>query len=139
MKRFLPVHALAVIGLVTLFRLYAAAVMPLNDDEMYYWVWSVHPAYGYVDHPPVVAWLIAAASFLGRSPFAIRLPFILCETIAALAIGRATLALGASAAGAGAAAIIFAAIPQPELFIAQAKPNAPYLLCWALALLFAAR
>jgi hypothetical protein len=139
MKRLLPVPALVVVGLVTLFRLYAAAVMPLNDDEMYYWVWSVHPAYGYVDHPPAVAWLIAAASFLGRTPFAIRLPFILCEAIAALAIGRATLALGASTAGAGAAAIIFAAIPQPELFIAQAKPNAPYLLCWALALLFAAR
>lgn len=139
MNRFLPIPALAVVGLVTLFRVYAAAVMPLNDDEMYYWVWSIHPAFGYVDHPPAVAWLIAAGSFLGRTPLAIRLPFILCEALAALAIGRAARALGASMAGAGAAAIIFAAIPQPELFIAQAKPNAPYLLCWALALIFAAR
>jgi len=33
-------------------------MLPLGDDEGYYWVWSRHPALGY-DHPPLVAWLVA--------------------------------------------------------------------------------
>ena len=30
----------------------------LVPDEAYYWVWSRHPAMGYLDHPPMVAWVI---------------------------------------------------------------------------------
>lgn len=113
--------------------------MPLNDDEMYYWAWSAHPALGYVDHPPVVAWLIATTAWLGHSAIAIRLPFIICEALAAVVLGRAALALGAKPAGAALCTIIFTLIPQPDLLIAQAKPDPPYLLGWALSLLFAAR
>lgn len=113
--------------------------MPLNDDEMYYWVWSLHPAFGYVDHPPMVAWLIATSSWLGHTAIWIRLPFIICETVAALILARAAVTLGASRSGAGLCAIIFTLIPQPDLLIAQAKPDPPYLLGWALSLLFAAR
>ena len=30
----------------------------LVPDEAYYWVWSRHLAMSYVDHPPMIAWLI---------------------------------------------------------------------------------
>ena len=29
-------------------------------DEAYYWQWAQHLDWGYYDHPPLVAWLIAA-------------------------------------------------------------------------------
>jgi 4-amino-4-deoxy-L-arabinose transferase-like glycosyltransferase len=127
------------IAAVTLFRIWAAAHLPLNNDEMYYWIWSRHPAYGYADHPPVVAWLIGATSFLGKSPLAIRSASILCLGLAAIAIRQAAITIGGSVAAAETAAILFVLIPEPELFMAQALPNPPYLLFWALSLLFAAR
>jgi hypothetical protein len=130
---------LLLLAVVTAFRLWAAAHMPLNDDEMYYWVWSRHPAYGYVDHPPVVAWLIALTSFLGTSPAALRAGFIVCLGLGAVALLAAARALGAGEAGAQIAAAIFVLIPEPELLSAEALPNPPYLLFWAASLLFAAR
>jgi len=113
--------------------------MPLEGDEAYYWVWSRHLAAGYIDHPPMVAWLIAALSFLGKSALAIRLPFILAEGAAALLVGFVVIALGAGAAGASAATMIFALIPQHRMLIGEAQPDAPYVLFWSLALYFAAR
>jgi hypothetical protein len=131
--------SLLLVAAVTLFRVWAAAHLPLNNDEMYYWVWSRHPAYGYTDHPPMVAWLIGAAAFLGKSSLAIRSASILCLGLSAIAVRAAAIALGATALGAELAAIIFVLIPEPELFMAQALPNPPYLLFWALCLVFAAR
>lgn len=34
-----------------------AAVIPLSNDEAYYWVWSHHLQWSYYDHPAAVAWL----------------------------------------------------------------------------------
>lgn len=31
----------------------------LFHDEAYYWLWSRYPDWGYFDHPPLLAWLIA--------------------------------------------------------------------------------
>jgi len=39
--------------------------MGLVADEAYYWDWSRSPAFGYFDHPPMVAWFI----FLGTHLF----------------------------------------------------------------------
>jgi 4-amino-4-deoxy-L-arabinose transferase-like glycosyltransferase len=36
-----------------------AATLGISDDEAYYWVLSRSPAFGYVYHPPLVAWIIA--------------------------------------------------------------------------------
>ncbi len=40
-------------------KLFLAAVMPLNPDEAYYWVWSKHLQLSYFDHPGMVAWLFS--------------------------------------------------------------------------------
>ena len=37
-----------------------ASWLPLVADEAYYLYWSQHPALGYFDHPPAIAWWIAA-------------------------------------------------------------------------------
>jgi len=83
----LPRVALLIVALMTAFRIAVASHIPLTEDEAYYWAWSLHPALGYVDHPPMVAWLIALTAPLGRSELAIRFPFILCEAFAAIALG----------------------------------------------------
>lgn len=47
-----------------LFRFVAIAIVPLIPEEAYYWMYAQHPAMGYFDHPPMVAWVIGAGTFL---------------------------------------------------------------------------
>lgn len=55
-----------------------AASLPLVEDETYYQLWASHPAAGYYDHPPMVAWSIAAGQWLfGPSNLAVRAGSIL--------------------------------------------------------------
>jgi 4-amino-4-deoxy-L-arabinose transferase-like glycosyltransferase len=54
-------------------RLIYNGLRQLVPDEAYYWVWSRHLSAGYLDHPPMVAWLIAAGTHLfGTSEFGVR-------------------------------------------------------------------
>jgi hypothetical protein len=52
--------ALLVTWLATLVRLLFAFRLPLFPDETYYWEWSRRLEGGYFDHPPMIAWLMAA-------------------------------------------------------------------------------
>jgi 4-amino-4-deoxy-L-arabinose transferase-like glycosyltransferase len=65
--------SLALVLVLILLRGAAAAALPLSADEAYYWLWSRHLAAGYFDHPPMIAWLIAAGTALfGDTPFGVR-------------------------------------------------------------------
>lgn len=134
----LPRIAIYAILLMSALRIVIATRFPLTADETYYWVWSKHLAYGYLDHPPAVAWLIALTSVFGNSSLAVRLPFIICEAVAAYAVGRAALILSDDARAGTAATVAFLLIPQGRLAIGEALPDGPYLACWGLALWFAA-
>lgn len=57
--------------------LFQSASMDLSHDEAYYWFYSLFPAWGYYDHPPMAGWMIWAGSLLGKSELAVRLPFVL--------------------------------------------------------------
>ncbi|MGZ3498699.1 MAG: glycosyltransferase family 39 protein [Vulcanimicrobiaceae bacterium] len=125
--------------IVTLLRAIAAARIPLTGDEAYYWEWSRHLASGYVDHPPAVAYAVALFAWLGRTPFAVRIAFVLCGLVTALATaGTATYLARDRRAGAVAAAAVTL---TPMLFIAFgiATPDGPYLAFWALTLYCAVR
>jgi 4-amino-4-deoxy-L-arabinose transferase-like glycosyltransferase len=52
--------ALAVLAALAL-RFWYASFRPLVPDEAYYWSWSRHLSGGYFDHPPAIAYLIAAS------------------------------------------------------------------------------
>ncbi len=56
--------------------------LDLYGDEAYYALWSRRLALGYFDHPPLVAWLLRAASLLGQSEVWLRLPFAACGGLA---------------------------------------------------------
>jgi 4-amino-4-deoxy-L-arabinose transferase-like glycosyltransferase len=128
------IAALVVIGVLTALRAYAAFNVPLTADEAYYWTWSLHPAFGYTDHPPLVAWLIRAGTSLGNGAGFVRLPFVLCEAVAALAVGRAATLVAQSTRAGAIAALLFALIPQTKLALGEALPDGAYMAAWALAL-----
>jgi 4-amino-4-deoxy-L-arabinose transferase-like glycosyltransferase len=68
-----------------LIKLAVSALVPLTNDEAYYWVWSLHPQLSYYDHPPMVAWLFTAGRFFDVWGSMIRWPAVL--------LGHATLAI----------------------------------------------
>jgi 4-amino-4-deoxy-L-arabinose transferase-like glycosyltransferase len=75
-------------------RLWVAGYTPLTDDEAYYRLWALAPALSYLDHPPMVGWMIAAGRWIaGDNPLGVRLvaplasllgPFFLWRTAAIL-------------------------------------------------------
>jgi len=65
--------AAAWITVVLAGRLWVATHWGLLADEAYHWVWSLHPAWGYFDQPPLIAWVLAATRpVLGETPLALR-------------------------------------------------------------------
>jgi 4-amino-4-deoxy-L-arabinose transferase-like glycosyltransferase len=128
--------ALWVVFAVTAARLVWLAVgrADLYPDEAQYWLWSLHPAFGYYSKPPLVAWLIAATTAVfGEDELAIRLAAPLLHFGASLviyAIGRRLY----DARVAMWSAIAYATLPGVSASAALISTDAPLLFCWAVAL-----
>ena len=60
----------------------------LFDDEAYYWVYSRWPAWGYFDHPPMIAILIRPGYFFFHNEFGVRLFILCCSTATLYIIGQ---------------------------------------------------
>lgn len=123
-------------GLValTLARLAFAASFPLVDDEAYYWVWSRHLAWGYPDHPPMIAGLVRLTTAIaGDTPLGVRLgPALLALGTSLLLFDLARRMFG-PAAGA-AAAVWYQLIPAVAIGSLFAFPDAPFIMFWVLTL-----
>jgi hypothetical protein len=115
-------------------RLALAATMPIGDDEAYYWLWSQRLAWGYPDHPPMIAAVIAASiRLLGDEVFGIRALTVLMATITPLliyAVGRAMFDHRAALR----ATLISVILPAFAIGTVFAFPDVPLALFWALAL-----
>ena len=62
------------IVLLLLLRFVSAATINLSPQEAYYWNYSIHPDLSYLDHPPMVAWVIRAGTLLlGKSEIGVRI------------------------------------------------------------------
>jgi 4-amino-4-deoxy-L-arabinose transferase-like glycosyltransferase len=125
-------------------RLVFAALLPLFPDETYYWEWTRHLASGYFDHPPVLAYLIAAGCRLaglfggGPSPLAIRFFPVVAGGIASLFAAMIARRLGGGRA-ACTAAVVFALMPLAASGLVLATPDAPLLAASAAGLYFVVR
>jgi 4-amino-4-deoxy-L-arabinose transferase-like glycosyltransferase len=128
----------AAIAVLLVLRLIAGAVLPLSADEAYYWLWSRHPAWGYFDHPPVVAFLIAAGTRLfGDTAFGVRVFGILLSFAASWFVWRGAERLYGEARGAP-AALLFNLTLMVGVESLAATPDAPAIFTaaaffWALA------
>ncbi|WP_456843540.1 glycosyltransferase family 39 protein [Bradyrhizobium sp. USDA 4486] len=50
--------AVLVVAAMTVLRIVYASALELRTDEAYYWTWSKEGALSFLDHPPMIAWLI---------------------------------------------------------------------------------
>lgn len=68
--------------LLYLFRLIIINQLALAPDEAYYWYWSKHLDWSYLDHPPMVAYIMALFTHLGSdSEFFVRIGGLLCSVL----------------------------------------------------------
>lgn len=107
-------------------RLALALGTDIYFDEAYYWQWGRHLAWGYYDHPPLVAWLIAA---LGIRPTA-----LLCGAGTVAAVWGLARDVYGDREAAWRAAALWSVVPAGLLAGIWATPDTPLLLCWVLAL-----
>lgn len=74
--------ALAVTLISTFIHVILSFGTELVADEAYYWTWSLRPAAGYFDHPPLTAWILWTTTHLfGVNRLAIRILPILSGLI----------------------------------------------------------
>ena len=63
-----------------------ARFTPLNNDEAYYWMYSKYLAWGYFDHPPMIALMIRIGYLLFHNELGVRLLVVLTQLITLLVI-----------------------------------------------------
>ncbi|MEQ1717396.1 MAG: glycosyltransferase family 39 protein [Hyphomicrobium sp.] len=122
------------LAVVLLFVVHAvfAAVAGLTDDEAYYRLWSLAPALSYYDHPPVVAWLIAAGRALaGDTELGLRLFAPLLLALGAAVQWRTALLLTNSET-ARTATWFFVAMPLLSVGGVIVTPDLPSVLFYGL-------
>ena len=132
-------HAVGFIAYAFALRLVFAATVELMPEETYYWNYAQHLDWGYLDHPPMVAWLIHGCTLLlGQSEFAVRLSALLCGAVASFFIYRLTRNLFGREA---ALAALLLAQGLPFFFLAGLliTPDAPLTAAWAASLYFLER
>lgn len=144
MRKFPPAYWL--ILLLGLLHLVMAAFVGLAGDEAYYWQWARHLDLGYYDHPPMVAWWIAAGDWLvGTSPLGVRLLMVLLSSVTLLLVYcitvlsvRALQLADVRAETAGLWAVVALAVtPIFSMGGFLATPDIPLIFFWVLAVVLA--
>lgn len=103
-------------------------------DEAQYWSWSLEPAFGYYSKPPLVAWLIRAATDIcGMGEACVRMPSPLLHTGTALLVFETARRLYDVRIGA-LSALAFATLPGVSLSAGIISTDVPLLFAWAMAL-----
>src|SRR6201989_1594452 len=131
--------ALTILALVAM-RLAAAAWTPLTFDEAYYWTWSKHLAFGYYDHPPLVAVVIRLGTMIaGDTELGVRLVSILLALPMSYAVFRATEILFGSVRAAATAALPLNITLMAAVGTMIVTPDAPLLVASIFVLFFLAK
>jgi dolichol-phosphate mannosyltransferase len=131
--------AIGIATAATVLRLVYSGRVELLPEETYYWNYAQHLDIGYLDHPPMVAWLIAAGTRLfGSGEFGVRIGALLSGGVATFFAYRLTDNLfGRSSA---LVALVLVQI-LPFLFVAGLlmTPDAPLTAAWVASLYFLER
>jgi hypothetical protein len=109
-------------------------------DELYYLACSDHPAWGYVDHPPLSIIILRwTKELLGDSVAAIRLPVALVGGAAVFLVGRLARELGGGRTAQWIAASAYLVTGTSLVFFGFFSMNAFDALAWIICALIAAR
>jgi 4-amino-4-deoxy-L-arabinose transferase-like glycosyltransferase len=94
LRKHLEICFFSIIMFFFLIRLFLINHLELAPDEAYYWYWSKYLDLGYLDHPPMVAYIMAVFTGLGGdTEFFVRLGGLLCSAIALILLYRTSLSL----------------------------------------------
>src|SRR5882724_1366061 len=138
-RRLITNTILTVAALVAL-RLVAAAWTPLTFDEAYYWMWSKHLAFGYYDHPPMVALVIRAGTLIaGDTELGVRLVSILLALPMSFAVYRTAAILFGGVRVGVTAAILLNATLMAAVGTLIVTPDSPLLVASSFVLFFLAK
>lgn len=132
-NRYLRPFLWALCGTLLL-KLALSSVVPLTNDEAYYYEHAIRPALGYRDHPPMAAWFLYPFLLLGKAEWIIRLPAVLSSTL--VGAGIYLLLKEYDASKAGAAAILYLASPLNVLFVLYTSDTPLYLFSFLSAFFF---
>ena len=111
----------------------------LVPEEAYYWNYSRHLDTGYLDHPPMVAWLIGlGTAAFGQSPFGVRIGAMCCGIVASVFTYRLTRNLLGEPSALRA---LLLAQTLPFFFLSGLlmTPDAPLTAAWAASLYYLER
>ena len=128
-----PQYLLLFLAIVAL-RVVTAIQFPVGGDEAYYWEWSRRLAFGYVDHPPLVAWTIAIFDLGAHDALRLRAGFLLCGVIASAATWDFVRNATGSTVRAFLATLALNITPFGLLAFNLATPDGPFLAMWIAAL-----
>ncbi|MGE5154606.1 MAG: glycosyltransferase family 39 protein [Bdellovibrio bacteriovorus] len=126
---------LVLIGVVTLWRVLMAWLVPVTQDEAYYFDWARHLAWGYFDHPPGVALLGLGTWLAPSSALAARLGGVLAGALTLVVLARLYRNSGIRGESDLTLALVIAVGTLPGLaggFLTT--PDSALALGWALAL-----
>jgi 4-amino-4-deoxy-L-arabinose transferase-like glycosyltransferase len=121
----------AVAAAAALLRALAFGGLELYNDEAYYWLWSLRPAPGYYDHPPMVAWLIGLSRLVLPGELGVRVLFLACGGLAVAFAGLTARELSDDPRAPLWGALLAAASPLLTITGALALPDAPVEAAYA--------
>lgn len=109
-------------------------LIPVLPEEAYHWNFGRHLDWGYYDHPPVIAWSIAAGRLVfGDNAFGIRSVTLLYSLGTSLLVARMAKRFYGDAAAVW-AVILFTFMPIALPVAAAGFPDSPLLFFWALTM-----
>ena len=127
------------IGIViysVLLRFFYLGLPELFYEEAYYWNYAKHLDIGYLDHPPLVAWIIwLFTKLMGDNEFAVRFGAFIFWFVMAYFSYRLARNINKNT-GANQAILLVATLP---IFFATGwamTPDAPLMACWAAMIYF---
>lgn len=118
-------------------KLVLATLLPLSNDEAYYWVWSHNLQLSYFDHPPFVAWLFKLAhplEFLAGHTGALRIPAVVLGHLTLLIVIKL---LEGVVSPVQQRNVLLVLLLSPFFGIGSliVTPDIPFVFFWAFALL----
>jgi dolichol-phosphate mannosyltransferase len=133
------VAAVGVVGYMLLLRLFYMGLPDLMMEEAYYWNYAQRPALGYLDHPPMVAWLIwLGTAVFGDTETGVRVSAFVCWCITGL-FGYLTAKDLTDKSTATRSLLLLAVLPFFFFTGLIMTPDAPLTASWAGALYFLQR
>jgi dolichol-phosphate mannosyltransferase len=131
--------AVAVAVYALLLRLVYMRSLNLIPEEAYYWNYAQHLDYGYLDHPPMVAWTIWFMTLIfGTSEFSVRAGALLFWCIGAVFVFKLAQNLYGKTA-AFVSILLYSSLPVYFATGFLMMPDAPLTAAWAAALYFSER